>query len=92
MFSLESRVHHDFGFHAEMKNAYDYDKFLFTRKLCLPSWYVRQSNGLLHANGTRLYVPNVSTLRSRVLYELHDAPTAGQHGIIRLLAAVTRGF
>jgi hypothetical protein len=26
------------------------------------------------------------------MYELHDAPTAGHHGIIRLLAKVTRTF
>jgi hypothetical protein len=53
-----------------------------------------QSNGLLYAYGIRLYVPVVSTLRSRVLYELHDAPTAciTHPGITRLLAAVTRTF
>jgi hypothetical protein len=53
---------------------------------------VRQSNGLMYAYGTRLYVPDVFTLRSRVLYKLHDAPTAGHLGITRLLAAVTRTF
>jgi hypothetical protein len=36
---------------------------------------MRQSNGLLYAYGTILYVPNVSTLRSRVMYELHAAVT-----------------
>jgi hypothetical protein len=90
-FSLESRLHHDSGLHAEIKNAYDSDKYLLTRK-SLPAWLVRQSNGLLYAYGTRLYVPNVSTSRSSVLYELHDAPTAGHPSIIRLLAAVTRAF
>jgi hypothetical protein len=64
---------------------------MLTRKY-LPTWLVRQSNGLLYAYGTRLYVPNVSTLRSRVLYELHDAPTAGYPGVIGLLAPVTRTF
>jgi hypothetical protein len=53
---------------------------------------VRQPSGLLYAYGTRPYVPDVSTLRSRVLYELHGALTAGHHGIIRLLAAMTRTF
>jgi hypothetical protein len=91
IFSLESRLHHDYGLHAEIKNAYDSDEYLLTRK-SLPTWLVRQSNALLYAYGTRLYVPNVSTLRSRVLYELHDAPTAGHPCIIRLLAAVTRTF
>jgi hypothetical protein len=64
---------------------------MLTRK-SLPTWMVRQSNGLLYAYGTRQYVPNVFTLRSRVLHELHNAPTAGHHGIIRLLVAVTRTF
>jgi hypothetical protein len=88
---VESRLHHDFGLHAEIKNAYDSDKYLLARK-SLPTWLVRQSNGLLYAYMTRLYVPDVSTLRSRVLYELHDAPTVGHLGNIRLLAAVTRMF
>jgi hypothetical protein len=91
IFSLESRLHHDSGLHAEIKNAYDSDKYLLTRK-SLPTGLVRQSNGLLYAYGTRLYVPNVSTLRSRVLYEPHDALTAGHPEIIRLLAALTRTF
>jgi hypothetical protein len=64
---------------------------MLTRK-SLSTQLVRQSNGLLYAYGTRLYVPDVSTLRSRALHELHYAPTAGHHGIIRLLAAVTRTF
>jgi hypothetical protein len=89
--SLESMLHHDFGLHAEIIIAYDLDKYLLTRK-SLPAWLVRQSNGLLYAYGTILCVPNVSTLQSRVLYELHDAPTAGHHGIIRLLATMTRTF
>jgi hypothetical protein len=91
LLSLESRLHDDYGLHAEIKNTYDSDKNLLTRK-SVPTWLVRQSNGLLYTYMTRQYVPNVSTLRSRVLYELHDAPTAGHHGIIRLLAAVTRAF
>jgi hypothetical protein len=73
------------------KNAFDSDKYKLTRK-SLPTWLVRQSNGLLYAYGTRLYVPDVSTLRSKVLYELHNAPTAGHHGIIRLLTTLTRTF
>jgi hypothetical protein len=84
LFSLESMLHLDYGLHAEIKNADDSDKYVLTRK-SLPTWLVRQSNGLLHAYGTRTYVPDVSTLRSRVLYELHDAPTAGHPGITRLL-------
>jgi hypothetical protein len=63
IFSQESRLHPDSGLHAEIKNAYDSDKYQLTRK-SLPTWLVRQSNGLLYAYGTRLYVPNVSTLRS----------------------------
>jgi hypothetical protein len=90
-FSMESRLHPNYGLQAGIKNAYDSDKYMLTRK-SLPTWLVRQSNGLLYAYGTRLYVPDVSTLRSRVVYELHDAPTAGHHGISRLLAVVTRTF
>jgi hypothetical protein len=90
-FSLESRLHLDSRLHAKIKNAYDSDKYMLTRKF-LPTWLVRQSNGLMYAYGTRMYVPNVFTSRSRVLYELHDAPTAGHSGITRLLAAVTRSF
>jgi hypothetical protein len=88
-FSLESRLHLDSRRHAEIKNAYDSDICMLTRK-SMPTWLVRQSNGLLYAYGTRLYVPDVSTLQSRVLYELHDAPTAGHPGITRLLEVVTR--
>jgi hypothetical protein len=62
LFSLESRLHPHYGLHAEIKNAYDSDKYLLTRK-SLPTLLVRQSNGLLYAYGTRLYIPNVSTLR-----------------------------
>jgi hypothetical protein len=91
MFYMESRLHHDSGLHAEVKSAYDSDKYMLTRK-SLPTWLVRQSNGLLYAYGTRLYVLDFSTFRSRVLYELHEAPTAGHPSITRLLAAMTRTF
>jgi hypothetical protein len=88
---MESRLHHDYELHAEIKNAYDSDKYPVARK-SLPTWLERQSNGLLYAYGTKLYVPEVSTLRSRVLYELRDAPSAGHPCITRLLATVTRMF
>jgi hypothetical protein len=32
IFSLKSRLHHDYGLHAEIKNAYDSDKYMLTRK------------------------------------------------------------
>jgi hypothetical protein len=64
---------------------------MFTRKT-LPIWLARQSNGLLYAYGTRLYVPDVSTLPSRLLYELHDTPTSGHHVITKLLATMTQTF
>jgi hypothetical protein len=83
-----SRLHLDYGLHTEIKSAYDSDKCMLTRK-SLPTLLVRQSTRLMYAYGTRLYVPDVSTLRERVLYELHDAPTTGHPGIIRLLAVVT---
>jgi hypothetical protein len=88
---LESRLHHDSGLHVEIKSAYDADKYMLTRK-SMPAWLVRQSNGLLYAYGTRLYVPGVSILRSRVMYELHDALIAGHACITRLLATITRTF
>jgi hypothetical protein len=46
----------------------------------------------LYAYGTRLYVPVVSTLRSTILYELHDAPTVGRRGITRLPTEIARAF
>jgi hypothetical protein len=58
IFSLESRLHPDSGLHTEIKNAYDSDKYMLTRK-SLSTWLGRQSNGLLYAYGTRLYVPDV---------------------------------
>jgi hypothetical protein len=58
-------------------------------RISMPTSLVRQSNGFLYAYGIRLCVPDVSKLRSRVLYELHDAPTAGHLDITRLLAAAT---
>jgi hypothetical protein len=89
--SLKSRLHHDSGLHAEIKIAYDSHEYMLTRK-SLRTWLVRKSNGLVYAYGTKLYVPDVSILRSRVLYQLHDAPTAGHPGIIILLAAMTQTF
>jgi hypothetical protein len=88
---MESRLHSDSRLHAEMKNAYVSDKYMLTRK-SLPTCLVRQSHGLLYAYGTRVHVPDVSILRSRVQYELHDAPAAGHPGITRLLAALSRTF
>jgi hypothetical protein len=66
IFSIASRLPHDFGLHAEIKNAYDSDEYLLTRK-SMRTWLVRQSNGLVYAYGTRLYVSNGSTWRSRVM-------------------------
>jgi hypothetical protein len=48
--SLESRLHPDSRLHAKIKNTYDSDKYLLSRKP-LPTWLVRQSNGLLYAYG-----------------------------------------
>jgi hypothetical protein len=87
----EIRLHLDSRLHAEIRNAYDLDKYMFTRK-SLPTSPVLQSNGLLYAYGKRMYVPDVSALRSRVLYELHDEPIAEHRGITRLLATITRTF
>jgi hypothetical protein len=41
-FSLESRLHHDYGLHAEIKNAYDSENTCLPGNLCLPGWYVNQ--------------------------------------------------
>jgi nitrite reductase/ring-hydroxylating ferredoxin subunit len=56
IFPLETGLHSDSGLHAEIKNAYDSDKYRLTRK-SLPTWLVRKSNGLLYAYGTKRYVP-----------------------------------
>jgi hypothetical protein len=69
------------------QNAYHSDKCMLIRK-SLPTWLIRQSNGLLYAYGTRVFYPDVSTLQSRVLYKLHGAPTTGHHGITRILATL----
>jgi hypothetical protein len=41
IFSMESRLHHDSGLHAEIKIAYDSPKYMLTRK-SLPTWLVRE--------------------------------------------------
>jgi hypothetical protein len=48
IFPLESRLHLDYGHYAEIKNAYDSDKYLLIRK-SLSTLLVRQSKGLLYA-------------------------------------------
>jgi hypothetical protein len=58
IFSMESRLHPDSRLYTESKNSYDSDKYMLTRK-SLPTWLARQSNGLVYAYGTRLYVPDV---------------------------------
>jgi hypothetical protein len=91
IFSLESRLYPNFGLHTEIKNAYDSDTYMLSWK-SPPPWLARQSNGIMYTYGTRLHVPDVSTWRSRVLYDVHEAPTVGHLDITRLLAKVTRTF
>ena len=91
LFSLQSRLHPDSQLHQEIRDGYLNDRFLATRAT-LPAWLIRRQDGLVYAYGKRLYVPDSGQLRQRVLYELHDTPTAGHPGVTRLLAAVTRRF
>ena len=92
VFNLQSQLEPDSAFYEQLKTAYDADPFLSNRNKGLPSWLMKSSKGLYYAYGTRLYVPDVDDLRSRVLKELHDTPTAGHLGITRLLHKATRMF
>jgi hypothetical protein len=64
-FSMEFRLHPDSRLHAEVNSAYDSDKYMLTQK-SLPTWLVRQSNGVLYAYGTRMYVRFVHLHRARL--------------------------
>lgn len=50
------------------------------------------SGGLIHWKGTRVYVPAVSGLRTRVLFECHDAALGAHLGTAKTIHAVTRRF
>ena len=48
--------------------------------------------GYLYYNGDRLYLPNDSELRTRILQECHDAPTGGHFGKDKTIEQVKRRF
>ena len=48
--------------------------------------------GLLLADSDRLYIPADSALRTRLLHECHDVPTAGHLGKDKTLEQVKRRF
>jgi len=50
------------------------------------------SAGLIHWKGTRVYVPAAEALRTKVLYECHDAALGGHLGTAKTIHAVTRRF
>ena len=55
-----------------------------------PHFSVR--GGLLYYRGSRVYVPNDSTLKTAVLRECHDAPSAGHPGVSKTTELVSRRF
>src|SRR5262249_47540441 len=55
-----------------------------------PHWTTSDSGLLLHDN--RIYVPDSSDLRLRVLQYKHDHPTAGHPGQTKTLELVAREF
>lgn len=50
------------------------------------------SAGLIHWKGHRIYVPAADALRTKVLYECHDAALGGHLGTAKTIHAVTRRF
>ena len=55
-----------------------------------PNFSVRQ--GLIYYKHSRLYVPNDSTLKMKVLRECHDTPTSGHLGVAKTIDLVKRHF
>jgi hypothetical protein len=49
------------------------------------------SNGLLYRNG-KVCVPDLPEVKKKILYECHDAPSAGHPGIHRTLVLVSTNF
>ena len=56
-----------------------------------PALVKDDNTGLFYHTG-RLAVPNVPSLRRRLLYEFHDAPYAGHHGVRKTYAAISTRF
>src|SRR5690349_5494702 len=55
-------------------------------------WY-KDGQGLLRTKlHDRIVIPNDRHLRKRLLYEFHDAPTAGHRGIEATLATLSKFF
>lgn len=51
----------------------------------------RVSQGLIY-KGSRIYVPNSAPIKTRILYECHDAPLSGHVGVRRTIDLITRRF
>jgi hypothetical protein len=64
----------------------------YQRLLQAPPPGVRAERGLLLLEGDRLRVPNDAALRTRILAELHDAPTGAHCGRDRMLAEAQKRF
>jgi hypothetical protein len=74
----------------DIKAAYASDPF-FAPDAKRPSYVKLNADGYWYFN-TRLCVPAEPSLRHRLLFEFHDAPTAGHPGYIKTLNAVAAHF
>jgi hypothetical protein len=53
---------------------------------------VSYTNGLLYSGENCIYVPNSRELRSRILHEVHSAPTGGHLGVAKTIDRLSRYF
>jgi hypothetical protein len=80
----------DFGLVAEAREAAQKDEE-YQKWLTTPPTTMTARDGLLWMGG-RLVVPADSTLRTKLMAELHDTPTGGHFGRDKTLAALSRRF
>lgn len=57
-----------------------------------PQYGLIFSNGLLYQHKDCIYVPNNRELRSKILHEVHSAPTGGHLGVAKTQARLCRYF
>jgi len=74
----------------DIKSAYASDSFYSDGNNKRPS-YLQHRDGIWYFRD-RICVPNDPKLRQRLLFEFHDAPTAGHHGFLKTLNAIGTHF
>ena len=71
-----------------IRQGYAQDPLFSSR---IPSYVTSSPSGLYYFND-RVCVPNVPSLRQRLLHMFHDSPSAGHCGYLKTLNAIARQF